>query len=361
MGEDRSVSQPAAKADTSELYYFDLHSIVRFLSGNLTNIGLGAAAGAALGLAYLLLTNPSHTAQAQLLIDPGLTRVLREQALEQPMAMDSQQVETEIAILRSEEISQSVVTALGLANEPEFAVTLFSDYLPDGLMSADARASADAERSKRMLANFQKGLTIRRIGVSYAIDILFAAKNPELAARIANGVANAYMKFQIETRTKAAEVGSEWLKGRLAELRQNMNEAARKLQEHRASQDYSISKTGAMRGPDGASPATSRSTLEELESAANTNRQVYDSFLQTYVATVQRQSFPLSNAKIITTASGPMAQSRSIVLVLALWTLIGAAVMAAASWFRPAAYTESFKDAVSRFVPVGRSGTFSRS
>ena len=361
MGEDRSVSQPETKADTKDLYYFDLHSILAFVSGNLTNIALGAAAGAALGLIYLLLTNPSHTAQAQLLIDPGLTRVLREQALEQPMAMDSQQVETEIAILRSEEISQSVVTALGLVNEPEFAVTLMSDYLPDSMVSASTRAAADSERAKRILANFQKSLTIRRIGVSYAIDILYSAKDPELAARIANGVANAYMKFQIDTRTKAAEVGSEWLKGRLADLRQDMNEAARKLQEHRVSQDYSISKTGAMRNPDSAAPASPRSTLEELESAAKTNRQVYDSFMQTYVATVQRQSFPLSNAKIITTASGSMVQSRSLLMVLAMWTLIGAALAAAASWFKPATSYDDLKDGVSRFVSAGRSGAFSRS
>lgn len=336
VDDKRSHGDTLKEADANSLYYFDLNRVIPFLAQNALSIALGALFGAALGLTYLLVTSPTNTVQAQLLIDPSLTRVLRDHALEQPLAMDSQQVETELAILRSEEISRSVIKALDLANEPEFSVKLLSDYVPSGWLSAESQSAADTSRANKLLQNFQKNLTIRRIGVSYAIDILYSAKNPDLAARIANGVADAYMKFQVDTRTKAAETGSEWLKGRLNDLRLSMNDSARKLQEQRASQDYSISKVAASRGDASASASgqTTRSSLDELQSAAATNRQVYDSFLQTYVATVQRQSFPLANAKIITTASGSLAQSRNPIMVLAFWTLMGAAVVSAAKWFQ---------------------------
>ena len=297
MVEDRGVSQPVPKADTKgDLYYFDLRSVVAFVSGNLTSIALGAAAGAALGLGYLLLTNPSHTAQAQLLIDPGLTRVLREQALEQPMAMDSQQVETEIAILRSEDISQSVVTALGLVNEPEFAVTLMSDYLPDSLVSASMRASADAERAKLVL-------TISREPDHPADQRLVCDRRPvsrqgsRTAARIANESPTPTSSFQIDTRTTTAEVRSKWLKGRIGGTRRNTEQGHPKIPGAPRHQSYSISKTSRCAAPDKAASASPRSTLEEFNRLPRPTRHVYDSFMQTYVATVQQQSFPLSNAK----------------------------------------------------------------
>jgi len=57
-------------------------------------------------------------------------------------------------------------------------------------------------------------------------------------------------------------------------------------------------------------------TLEELESTASTYRRAYESVLQSFMVVERRQSFPVSNARIITYATPPLTQSRQTGLLL---------------------------------------------
>ena len=60
-------------------------------------------------------------------------------------------------------------------------------------------------------------------------------------------------------------------------------------------------------------------TLRSLQSRAETTRALYDSFLQRYMDSVQQQSFPVSDARLITRATRPLAKSSPVpILVFAL-------------------------------------------
>ena len=60
-------------------------------------------------------------------------------------------------------------------------------------------------------------------------------------------------------------------------------------------------------------------TLHSLQSSAETTRALYDSFLQRYMESVQQQSFPVSDARLITRATRPLTKSSpKPMLVLAL-------------------------------------------
>src|SRR5690606_13723424 len=56
-------------------------------------------------------------------------------------------------------------------------------------------------------------------------------------------------------------------------------------------------------------PSLKKTTLEELETTAETYRRIYESFLQAYTASVQRQSYPVSDVRIITPATAPLSKS----------------------------------------------------
>ena len=61
-------------------------------------------------------------------------------------------------------------------------------------------------------------------------------------------------------------------------------------------------------------------TLGDLQASADTYRTMYDNFLQRYMESVQAQSFPISNARLITRAARPLGKSApksSLVLALA--------------------------------------------
>lgn len=286
----------------------------------------GAMAGLLLGLVWLAVARPVYTAKAQLLIDPALTGVIQEGSA-MAAVMDSQKIQTEIAVLESEEVSLAAIKALKLAEEPEFHAWSIKSYLPDWLVSGGSTDQDEAVRQQALLTKFRRNLSVDRVGVSYAVEINYTAADAALAAKIANGIADAYAQFQITLRSEAARVGSEWLAGRVSEIRQAMNDASRKMQERRASQNYGIGPSGASRisgGPAGTA-ASETMSFEELESTALTYRRVYESFLGSYMSAVQRQSFPIAGTKIITRATPPVTPSRSAVLVLAVASVLGLA------------------------------------
>jgi succinoglycan biosynthesis transport protein ExoP len=74
--------------------------------------------------------------------------------------------------------------------------------------------------------------------------------------------------------------------------------------------------------------------LRKLEQEANIYRTLYQSFLQRYQETVQQESFPLNEARVITAASKPLAASeprKTLLAMLGLIAGIGAGV-AFAAW-----------------------------
>ncbi len=197
--------------------------------------------------------------------------------------------------------------------------------------STDAAASEDEvfERNRRTMLIFQSGLDVRRLGVSYAIEISFRSPDAEMAAKIANATANALVREQLETKAAAAREGGAWLEKRLGELRTQMNNATQIAQEFRARHDYSVAVqrygTGGETVDGGDTGGeTEGPTLEELEVTADTYRKMYESFLQAYTSSVSQQSYPVADARVITPASRPLSASHPRrKLVMAFGVLFG--------------------------------------
>jgi polysaccharide biosynthesis transport protein len=86
-------------------------------------------------------------------------------------------------------------------------------------------------------------------------------------------------------------------------------------------------------------------SLRDLESNAQTYRALYDNFLQRYMESVQQQSFPITEARVITAATKPLFKSSpKFLLVLGFATVFGSVIgFAAAAW-------REFSDQVFRTV-----------
>jgi succinoglycan biosynthesis transport protein ExoP len=69
--------------------------------------------------------------------------------------------------------------------------------------------------------------------------------------------------------------------------------------------------------------------LKDLESNAQSARALADNFLQLYMVSVQQQSFPITEARIITQASIPWAESSPKSLIVLLAAILGGTMMAA--------------------------------
>jgi polysaccharide biosynthesis transport protein len=106
------------------------------------------------------------------------------------------------------------------------------------------------------------------------------------------------------------------LRNQMGELRRSIFEELKRTAETYQS-DYEIAKTredSIQKSLDqtiAQSQTTNEAqvTLHNLESSAQTYRALYDNFLQRYMESVQQQSFPISDARVITQATRPMSKS----------------------------------------------------
>jgi len=377
----RYEQQPYDRApDDGE--FISLGDIWRFFIRHWHTIAACSALSLFIAIFYVITATPIFTARAQLLIETNIPDSFRQQMSQTFASLDAPQVETQLAIIRSERIAEKVARHLGLLDAPKpppeptspsFVSTLQSMIRPslDWIRSTlswlnpssgnSESASATYDPMRAAIGRVQSGLSVMREGYSYAINIYYQDPDPEAAAQFANAIANAYVEDRLDTRATTARQGSEWLEKRIDELRQQMNAAALAVQRFKAKRDYRIvgsnqgdggsatgrggvrdrnaATTGAAReaatdretsasidrsGGEGDARETresARHTLEELESRADTYRKIYESYLQAYADSVQRQSYPVTNARVITPATRPTGKSHprtKLALVLGL-------------------------------------------
>jgi succinoglycan biosynthesis transport protein ExoP len=90
------------------------------------------------------------------------------------------------------------------------------------------------------------------------------------------------------------------------------------------SQEESIDRRMTDVFQNSATTRQSQVRLRELETAANTYRGIYETFLSRFTQSVQQQSFPSTEARVVTAASPPgLPSSPKISLTLALATICG--------------------------------------
>ncbi|TGS65842.1 ATPase [Mesorhizobium sp. M3A.F.Ca.ET.201.01.1.1] len=311
--------------------FIGLSDITGFLKCYVGTIVASLVAAFLVALFYNSTTDPAFTASTQILIEPRLPQHLQDGG-EVTLSLDTAQVESQIAVMQSEKIAAMVLNQLKLVDDQKFnrpqtpplldrfrkaeAMLVEAVGLRDsarfgwlrehiGLSIRETPATlTEYEKGRRAMSIFRNGLDVRRVGVSYAIDISFTALDPEAAANIANATADAFVREQIETKAEAAKEGGAWLETRLEQLRTQMNKAMAKAQEFRSRHDYSVNGEGAAEDETNAVP-----TLEELETTAETYQKMYESFLQAYTNSVNQQSYPVADARVITAATAPLYPS----------------------------------------------------
>jgi succinoglycan biosynthesis transport protein ExoP len=153
--------------------------------------------------------------------------------------------------------------------------------------------------------NVKRALSVKRLGTSNAVEIGFTSRNPDSAATIANGIAQAYIDSQLELKRQARADAASQLRDRLSELR---------------SRAFPVDRSGPDSLPmtaDAGGQAESR--FRELQNSAEAYRTLYNTFLQrNYAESVEGSSFP--GARVITSAVAPAERSwprASLVLAVA--------------------------------------------
>jgi polysaccharide biosynthesis transport protein len=225
----------------------------------------------ALGLVYLLTAPAKYTSHAVLLIDSSKLRFLQDQQTAvTEVPIDTEQVETQVEILKSENIGLSVVKELKLNKDPEFVGSgsgligwITSSLFPDGEQS-------ETKTERRALAAFLAKRDITRVARTYVLDIGFTSLIAARSAEIANAIADAYIVDQLEAKYQATKRASAWLQDRIKELRKQASDADRAVLDYK--EKNKIVSIGGASSTGGGARLLGEQQLEDLNTQLGTAR-----------------------------------------------------------------------------------------
>lgn len=157
-------------------------------------------------------------------------------------------LQTQILLLQSKALAESVADRLGLWNHPEFDPRQqaprrasfqlsLRGLLPDWLrFSEPVEPMADADARRTVVEALTKNLQAAVVPESDMVRVSYNAHDPELAARVAAAYADAYIELGLETRLESVKKAANWLTGRLDGMRTQVEASERKLQAYREKQ-----------------------------------------------------------------------------------------------------------------------------
>jgi succinoglycan biosynthesis transport protein ExoP len=239
-----SVIGPELPATASLGAQIDLVS--GFLRRRYRLILLGLLVALPFGAAYLYITPASYTASSVMMIEPrkGPFEPLTGSSLPDAVWIESQSI-----ALRSLNVASYVVKQLRLADDSQFVrsgVWWLDKVLFRLGWGEDPEPKTEPERVGAAINALNNGLSIKRLGGSYMMQIDFHSQDKDQAAKIANTMIDAYIFDQLNAKYQANRRASDWLQERLQALREQAAAAERAAIEYRAKNNIVAAGGGLM-------------------------------------------------------------------------------------------------------------------
>ncbi|WP_323013458.1 GumC family protein [Devosia sp.] len=163
---------------------------------------------------------PTYTTSALILVDPTRKNLLDPNAQLASTGSDSARIDSEVEILRSDNVLLRVVEQMGLAGAeaPEVRLTLRDRIL--SLFGLVARREASPQDAlNQALSNLRNVISIQRRGLTYLIAVQARSESPERAAQLANAVAEAYIQNQVSSKVDNTLASRDILQARIDQAR----------------------------------------------------------------------------------------------------------------------------------------------
>ena len=234
----------------------DLATFIRIVQHWRWLILSAVAAGIALAVIVTLLTTPVYRARVTMEVNPPTVAVSDEQSKERETYQDPYDVvATQVGLLTSKSVAERTAQELNLGNNPDFI-----------------RQSGDASsRMHAATAKVQADLKAEVPKEGQLINFSFDSTSPQLAALIANGVAESFINSSLQRRYEASAYARKFLERQIAKTRGDLENSERSLVAY--AQAQGIINTAV--GPDG-KPSNSDAGSLQGESLVALNKALAD-------------------------------------------------------------------------------------
>src|SRR5471032_478150 len=227
--------KPAAAPESGDL---DLRALGQALVRKRGWIIVPTVLAAVLSITAVNLVTPRYKSEARILIDGRENVFLRPsgERNEERNALDPEAVTSQVQLLQSRDLAREIIKKNKLAERPEFDPVLqgFSPLKSLLALFGIGRDPFLLTPEERVLDAYFDRFAAYAVDKSRVIVIEFQSRDPELAARVTNSIAEGYLVLQQGARQEQAKSAGNWLSGEIDNLRKKVAEAESRVEDFRA-------------------------------------------------------------------------------------------------------------------------------
>ena len=228
--------RPAAAPPTGDL---DMRALGQALARKKGWIIIPTLLAAVLSVTAVNLVTPRYKSEARILVDGRENIFLRpngERNEERSSVVDAEAVTSQVQLLLSRDLAREIIKKNKLAERPEFDPVLqgLSPFKSLLALFGIGRDPFSLTPEERVLDTFFDRFTAYAVDKSRVIVIEFQSWDPELAARVANSIAEGYLVLQQNARQEQAKSAGQWLSGEIDSLRKKVGEAESRVEDFRS-------------------------------------------------------------------------------------------------------------------------------
>ncbi|MFY9895724.1 MAG: GumC family protein, partial [Xanthobacteraceae bacterium] len=190
-------------------------------------------------LAVVMVIPPKYLSESRVLVVGRDNIYLRPDADKDVLdrgVVDPEAVTSQVQLILSRDLASEVIDKLKLGERREFDPALGGVSLVKRVLGIFGfiKNPMSMTPQERVLEAYYDRLSVYAVDKSRVIVIDFLSENPELAARVANAVADAYLERQQAAKQEQARSAGQWLAGEIDSMRKKVADAEAKVEAFRA-------------------------------------------------------------------------------------------------------------------------------
>src|SRR6201747_2987375 len=230
------VAIPVAASETGDL---DLHALGQALKRKRGWIIVPTILATILSISAVNMITPRYKSEARILIDGRENVFLRpngERNEEQRSGLDAEAVTSQVQLLLSRDLAREIIKKNKRAERPEFDPVLQGLSPLKSLLAlfGIGRDPFSLTPEERVLEAYFDRFTAFAVDKSRVVVVEFQSRDPELAARVTNSIAEGYLVLQQGAGEEQAKSAGQWLSGEIDNLRKKVAEAESRVEDFRS-------------------------------------------------------------------------------------------------------------------------------
>jgi polysaccharide biosynthesis transport protein len=199
--------------------------------------------------AVVMIIPPKYLSESRVLIvgrDNVFLRPDVDKDIVDRATVDQEAVTSQVQLILSRDLARQVIAELKLNELPEFdparrGVSFVKELL--GMLGV-IKNPLKMTPEERTLDAYYDRLNVYPVEKSRVIVIDFLSQNPELAARVANAIADAYIERQRSATQEQARAAGDWLSGEIESMRKKVADSEARVESFRAKSNLLVGPNG---------------------------------------------------------------------------------------------------------------------